>query len=992
MFNLVEAIQSTLAPYTPTMSVEPLISQRSGLLALSNGRIVSKSQTYHLLNTNLWEGPVHYETVNQATIESKIGALQSQHIISYGMSDSEIEQRIKNLKTLLNVSRQNEGDGLWVTGFKPEPEFLGWTEDGEEEPRLWGINQIVLKSPNAIPRVQDFRTSMDIENLEFDFSYIENNALAAMKKDLRNEKLDIAIQESYFSDLFLSRDINDYSRFFFSVDWQRILVENSVFGKLFANRQGTPQLNRLLDESRIMMLRIYRHRVEGSSETGSTPLHLPAPPLTIPDYLKPRPFDENQIDPIIVETNDAVVSGELVEFALDRNLPASSASKGRDAAISEMMNLFQDPPPISRLRHFEGVDGAIADNTDGYYQYRIEFEILDKSIEIVDDMRQQLDEYIQGLEWYYREATKLERGGTPSVAPDGSPYVGGSIAGRTETIFQPGEIQTGNFNSKTNYFTTAFAQKYAPITNQGVAALIPRILPNDIALGDAISNTDGTGFVGILKFFSKASSNQDSNYWSRVEQSLRGYLNPWSGTPASINAVIRLMETVSNKLQSIIGVVRTQQRQEVNVGNGVKFFLGGPEGTKEHIVSKNRTFKIVNTPSAIFNANIPSRLGFDFMGTTGGYQSPAPRNGLSMIDYSTFEARVFDTTELNAGQAASIPANTAVFGNASPPPSKAIIGEQIHLIGFESSYGTYFAPYDIFIPSEASPININKNFGNSDFLKPVPFSLYGSRTDEIFLSRLESGISARTQTAIVSNNKIFANDLARYYSTYHSADVTSPADQAGYSQTYLNLERTWSPVSLESTPGDEGYGDSHYKTLRRESNKDRDDAYKILFKSLKDGIYDPSKRRKLTPVDSLMYSDYNYTDLNSKLGQTLDTAWNIARRSDQSLVKANWYLKTLRDAPPQIKFLLFQDPIFDFPDLNSAGSIAAIGTSRAFYSSVEVDVTLYPEFMYRTQYINKCEYLSSYDTGLLKIPYDPRQTDDTLAGRPQGSSSVCWYK
>ena len=419
-----------------------MTSQRTGLLVFENGRIVSKSQLFRLSNGEIWEGPVHHETLIQNDLHQKIMFFRSEDIEAYRMTDSEINDRVDRLQDLaLSLDSSNGARQVWMTGIGEEPGF-GDRFDNDFNPRLWGISQMLRKESVTLPRVQDFRTSMDIENLEFDFSFVENNALAAMKKDLRNTKLDIAMHESYFSELFLSRDIDDYARFFFSMDWRRTLVENTVFGKLFSQRGGT-QLERLLNESDIMSLRIYRHRVEGSSEIGSTPTYPPAGAALIPSNFKPKPFDENQIDKMIIETKTARGSG----FVGIESVVFDPGFEESDGGVSEIStrDIGITTPSDSMLRHFQGVDAAISEITDGYYQYRIEFEILDKSIDIVDNMRVELDEYIQDLKWYYNEATKLERVVNTSVTPDGSPYLGGEIAGRTETIFIPGEIQTGKF-------------------------------------------------------------------------------------------------------------------------------------------------------------------------------------------------------------------------------------------------------------------------------------------------------------------------------------------------------------------------------------------------------------------------------------------------------------------------------------------------------------------------------------------------------------------
>ena len=532
-----------------------------------------------------------------------------------------------------------------------------------------------------------------------------------------------------------------------------------------------------------------------------------------------------------------------------------------------------------------------------------------------------------------------------------------------------------NFNSKTNYFTTEFAERFAPI-NPNLGKLLGS--KDGRKLADTINDGQGKGFKGILKFFSKASSNQDPGYWTRVEDSLLGYLNPWSGTPESINSTIRLMQTVSNKIQSIIGVVRTQQRQQVNINETTQIFLGGPDGTKEHIAAKNRTFKITTKPCAIFNANLPHNLGFDFLGTTWPRPSTTLiRNGLSVVPYSDFEDRIFDQYnipgDIPSGQdsgvfhGTTIPAEAIITKNVAIRPQAA--GDQ---------WGSYFCPYAINIPSQEAAFQIPDTYGSSDFLKPVSFSLYGKITDTLFLSRLESGIAARTSTHMAPQDKIFANDLSAYFSSYHSAQVVAPDVDPPYNEVFTRLHNTYVRSSLASTRADEGFGDMYYKSLRRETNADRDDAYLLLFKTLNSGIYDSQHKRNLDLVDPINYREFDYTRPTSILSRNLLSAFNTAQtQAGGSLNKAEWYSVYLEKAPPQIKFLLFQNPIFN--------GLRIRPSTKSFYQNVDSAVTTYPEFIYRTQYINRAEYLSEYEVGTIKLPYDPRETQDTLSSRNLGS-------
>jgi len=436
------------------------------------------------------------------------------------------------------------------------------------------------------------------------------------------------------------------------------------------------------------------------------------------------------------------------------------------------------------LRHFEGIDGEVADKTDGYYQYRIELEILDKSIDILDGVRRNLDNvYIRGIKKYYTEATKLsqDRNGLP--LGDGSQHVATSLAGRT---IPRGEMKYGNFNSKTNSFTRNFSENYTDLSAGNFGELLD-YQPNGDALGVAIDDPTN-GFLQILKFLATQDS-FDQLDWNKIETTLKNYLNPYSATPESINALIRLMEMVSNNLQSMISVVRTREKELIRNAQGNVMFLGFEK--KEHVIGKNRTFKIVSLPTNTFNANRQSSLGFDFLNTSANSQS---RLGLNVVPYSRYKriSQEQYTRLLNDYGDSSVSHELLPAGGTAGYP-----GENIY---FGHNHGMFFSPNIIVSPAgslnmEAAP------YMDPAFLAAVPYGLYGNKTNAALLAELPAGMTSRRQTPLTEDNTIFSNDLATYFSTYHSTEVMT---EKIYTRLQSELDRNL--FQRESDEMSEGFG------------------------------------------------------------------------------------------------------------------------------------------------------------------------------------------
>ena len=920
-----------------------------------------------------------------------------------------IKARMKDLAVLIKNAEDMEAVGAatagWMTGLSVYDLF--------EYQKPLERNQI------EIHKVQDFRVFEQIQNFEIQFSWIENAIFTALKKDLRNNRIDINQSSTYFSDIFLSRDINDGCRFFFSFDWQRMLVENSIFGNLCKSIPGRPTHPghsaarvgfSILDESEIVSMKLYRTRVEGSGEIGSKPINY-SKTIINPPKIKPKVFEENQIDEHIITAEDAwsttfsynidpktgqrLIHQRIEQFAVPmerQNQPVAITTKAGISEITSNDLAISSLPgaPNNELRHITGMDNTVLEKTDGYYQYKVVFEILDKSIAIIEKKREDLDLWIDGLKRYYEEATKTIRTvddavlvGSPYLAPNPIRATGIQGIRRSEIRTLRGELKYGNFNSKTNRFINAFAERYAPVTGgRELVSIVPqRGFPEPlagVALKDSIM-----GFAELIIFLSK---NPRVSVNSGIAKGLLGYLNPWSATPASINAVIRLMETISSKLGTILGTVNPTEVPVTTPMPNEKRIV-----QKTHSPAKNKTFKITHEFSSIFNANQQTHLGFDFLGTTIPL-SETP----GLFDTSLYQMRLSDFATQTQSELTKIWTSTGIAITnliANPTANPALPAFDGGAVG--RTAGVYFTPARVVLPGGSIDPTTNQPMESFDihhgalglrakFLRSVSYSLYGKRTGGQFLGQITSkpGVTIATarRGAGIKEDDLgkLANDLSDYFTVHHDTDVVTPDNIAGqsiYSYVVNNVStRREADPRLQPGPGsgslistqlDEGIGDEYYKTMRNLSQTQRERAYNFYFSMLKQVQFDSKDQGYIPqPEAPLRIEDWSLVQQgqpNSPIQRIFGQS-STARRTG-----------LFKEAPPQIKSLLYYESLINNP-------ISPLQQrTRDLYADLGTDTDLIAEFTLTTQIINKIEFLSGYSRGTLSVPNDPRTTGTNAA-------------
>lgn len=490
-------------------------SQRDALLILDKGNVSSTSYSYVTEGGENWDGPVH---------------LMDNRSIMTGFTHNQFSVPLTRITNQVNK----------VQDFRVSKIFdpLSNTEGSLAEPYI-----SISKSDSNRVRIRTF----------------ENNIFNDLRKSLyKSESVLLPDKkQTYFSDFHMSRDELGQCRFFFSINWKRIILENSLFGK-FLDKAGE-DLNVLLQACQIMSMKIERIRVKGSSETGSRP-----------DVDKFSLFDENEV----YET--VVISKDNEQGTLN---PRSSNPNDNSPGIEELNIL---PVYGNTLRHFSGVDAGVSKKTDGFYKYKVSLEVKDGSKDNIIDRAQAMREIITDITKYYNSAIYYTSPGV-RINPNDSPYIQGPDSD------PPGEPIPSNYDPKTKTFSDSFWTKTDYPTVNNIKELVEK-------------------FVQQYLFFNIFNSNDNFLNGQQMENTFKSYLTDSSlTTPYTMETALNIMDNIVLRIEKYI--------DDVFTGSSVYRNLNDNAERSELPSGKVKTFLVENVSDYFFEAMGSQKIGFDFLGT-----------------------------------------------------------------------------------------------------------------------------------------------------------------------------------------------------------------------------------------------------------------------------------------------------------------------------------------------------------------------------------------
>jgi len=528
--------------------------------------------------------------------------------------------------------------------------------------------------------VQDMRIAKQLEKISFDYSLIENNKLGFNSPKLStliNDNLDVVRNPSYISSLSTSRDHTGNCRFFFSVDYLTMIKKNSVFKILF-DRSTDNQIANLLKGSIIRQFKFFRKRVKGKSGSAHGPGLINKLGMAIgsPD------FDSNKAVDFLIRTGDNIAAHSpgtpgtrLLSQTSKRNRNTFTEEQApvgqfRIASLGEV-NLLT-PIGESRsnypyMRHFSGVDFEVSMLTDGFYQYGVEIEIEDPTVNYMENKLSELADLIALYEEYYAIASGLN-------TSQGALSTFGEETIRVQ--------KTHNFSLIAQRYIPEFLvqlEKYESGHDFYTIAAEARLEDSGVLITSHVNQ-----YFDTLQLLTKGELRDDDT--DNFIKGLAKVLSPINGTPAGISTFIKLLNSLAGNMKTLLdsAISGPVNKSPANSDS--------PEKPLSRFkVDATRIFKIskhFSDVEEIFDADVPKSFGVDYVTSYMLPESLARGDDMGLISINTadyLERAVAETNKFfgpgNVWNLPDVPTNQmdTTLAN-SPNQLKALYGLVTYLL------------------------------------------------------------------------------------------------------------------------------------------------------------------------------------------------------------------------------------------------------------------------------------------------------------------------
>ena len=369
--------------------------------------------------------------------------------------------------------------------------------------------------------IQDFRSIKRLTEVEIQPSLLEDDVLGIVDHvNLRlNDSLKLPNPSAYFSDFHITRDRRGNGRFFFSLNFRKLLLENAVFGKYFTDSPDLV-LDEIVSKAKIRSMKIIRRRV--------TPTQGPN---------RQRIFDENESEKVIIEASDR---GRKLKH------------RTRRATIQE--SSFTPQPAFEHIRHFVGSDTRVSRGSYGHYQYGVEMEVEDSTIDFFAEKFNSLLESKRELEEYI------------NLFNDSSMWTSEKLRERLKAEY--------------HRLVEPVIKKYIDIISIWLSKHLINHPDLKVQTGPA----------------------------EQLLLMIINTTNPTVKDPRGILELLQLVDGLLKKMENVLGVVVTAAKPSSESNN--------VESTGKSAAT-NKSFKIKKYFSELFNGETPKEIGFDYLSMGG---------------------------------------------------------------------------------------------------------------------------------------------------------------------------------------------------------------------------------------------------------------------------------------------------------------------------------------------------------------------------------------
>ena len=239
----------------------------------------------------------------------------------------------------------------------------------------------------ANTKIQDERALSKLGDFLLDFSINESKKYPTPKgstKLLYNSPPVVVDRNASFTELYSNIDRDNVVRFFFGIDYDNLVAENTKFGKIYSNLSNvdlsaSPVFASLFQKSEIIEMTLKRRRVNPTPEPNKLG-------SLVNNSTK---FDEEENDEILLTV-----------------FPSSGGGINLDGTKASLKEIgIHTNAGAQGFRYFTGNDKSLVNSSYGSYQYALEIKIIDRSMEIINNMITRLERAKNILTNYIQEGS-----------------------------------------------------------------------------------------------------------------------------------------------------------------------------------------------------------------------------------------------------------------------------------------------------------------------------------------------------------------------------------------------------------------------------------------------------------------------------------------------------------------------------------------------------------------------------------------------------------
>jgi hypothetical protein len=695
------------------------------------------------------------------------------------------------------------------------------------------------------------------------------------------------VREDYFSNIYLTRGEKNNSSFMFSFDHLAYMTNKSKFGKLFLN-SNTRIVQELLTRSKITELSVIRRKVRSS--VGQNSLESTAEQSAEVEY------DQEEVVLVTTSDDNLVLKGAVKYVAPGSHYNSSvllSLSETPPAGYNKMGQVQELNVPVNRGRAISVIDTDVASKSSGRYQYSIRLQVDDGAFSFLREKKSELARIRRSIMDYKERAERRQ-----------------------------------SYNARSRQFSQRFINREIDSFNYVVLTPQELLTPASSIRSRSSQKNIQPWVAAIVKYIEILDllSNITDARKNRIVRSIYSHINPISGSPEGIGKFLELIESLDNKVQTLLSPVR----------------LGHTEDKSSSSQASPQTFIATeNHFSDTFDANVTRSTGFNYFNTR------APSSDLLLLTSEQLQQRVeselqryssdtFDQDQLQSGfDFLTTPMASALVSNSTRysyvGPSTVEIGSRIVDLLSESRDDLDYTAVKgtlLSMVTDGSSRSLSLPV-RRDMIAMLGDSNRGPTRDR--LDRLDTGIRALAEAS-----GIFVERGTRGI-TRSSADLTTvPSDELVASTKGFSRAELQEPENTE-----------------REATRTAG-ALAILGRITDRASLSGGSNRSIPQV----YFDLTRSDnlINANIVANNQTVDDVQRRAE--------IVNTIDMLPEQAKLLL-----------RNRGS---------YYNNTALSTTASDSqadgFMFNFGMLRVVEYLSEYSAGSLKTPSWSRLTTQALTG------------